>query len=173
VATAAPRGDLLGVVRRELAAIDPNLVVHNTRPMREVMGLAIARERFTFLLMGLFAAVALTLATVGIYGVLAYSVGQRNREIGIRMALGADSWNVRWAVLRKGGAFAAVGISVGLLGAFALSRLMGSMLFEVSVSDPLIFVFAPVALLVVAFLAGYIPARRATRVNAIEAIRYE
>ncbi len=137
------------------------------------MGTAIAREKFTFLLMGIFAAVALSLATVGIYGVLAYSVTQRTREIGIRMALGADLRAVRWAVVRHGAILAAVGISGGLLGAFALSQLLRSLLFEVRVRDPLTFTVVPITLALVALLAGYIPARRATKVDPIEVLRHE
>ncbi|MCK5652737.1 MAG: ABC transporter permease, partial [Gemmatimonadetes bacterium] len=102
VTTTTERSDLPGIVRQELADLDPTLVIHNVRPMREIMGAAIAAERFSFALMGVFAVVALMLAAVGIYGVLAFSVTQRTQEIGIRVALGADISAVRWSVLRKG-----------------------------------------------------------------------
>ncbi|NIM49933.1 MAG: FtsX-like permease family protein [Gemmatimonadales bacterium] len=173
VSTTTDRPDLVDIARRELAEIDPQLVIHNAQSMQAVMGTAIAREKFTFLLMGIFAAVALSLATVGIYGVLAYSVTQRTREIGIRMALGADLRAVRWAVVRHGAILAAVGISGGLLGAFALSQLLRSLLFEVRVRDPLTFTVVPITLALVALLAGYIPARRATKVDPIEVLRHE
>jgi putative ABC transport system permease protein len=173
IATETHRADLLEIVRGELAAIDPGLVVHNPRPLSEVMAAAIAREEFAFTLMGVFAGVAIILAAVGIYGVLAYSVSQRTREMGIRMAMGADSRDVRLAVIRQCGFLTALGLAAGLAGAFALSRLLDSMLFEVGVRDSLIFICAPLALCFVAGLAGFIPARRATRIDPMEALRYE
>jgi predicted permease len=173
IATETHRTDLLEIARRELAAIDPGLVVHNPRPMSEVMKASIAREEFAFTLMSVFAAVAVMLAAVGIYGVLAYSVSQRTREMGIRMAMGADSRDVRFVVIRQCGFLTVLGLAAGLAGAFALSRLLDSMLFEVGVRDPLIFTCAPLALCFVAGLAGFIPARRATRIDPMEALRYE
>ncbi len=173
VATSTPRSDLPGIARRELATIDPNLVIHNVRSLGSVTQAAIARDQFTLFLMGVFAVIAVTLAAVGLYGVLAYSVSQRIREIGIRMALGANVGTVRRAVIRDAGLLAVGGIVAGLLGAAALSRLLRSMLFEVEVRDPVIFVAVPFVLAGVAWLAGSVPAHRATRVNPIEAIRVE
>lgn len=173
VSTTIPRRDLLEIVRLELAAIDPLLVIHNARSMREVTGSAIAQERFAFLLLGIFAAVALSLAAVGIYGVMAYNVGRRTREFGIRLALGASPYAVRRSVFRQGSVIIGIGISVGLLGAFLLSRLLRSMLYGVAATDPLTFVLVPVTLALVALLAGYLPARRATRVDPVRVLRQE
>jgi ABC-type antimicrobial peptide transport system permease subunit len=173
IATETHRTDLPEIARRELAAIDPGLVLHNPRPMGEIMKASIAREEFAFTLMSVFAAVAVLLAAVGIYGVLAYSVSQRTREMGIRMAMGADSRDVRFVVIRQCGFLTVLGLAAGLAGAFALSRFLGSMLFEVGVQDSLTFACAPLALCFVAGLAGFIPARRATRIDPMEALRYE
>jgi putative ABC transport system permease protein len=173
VATSTERPDLPRLLRSELAALNPNLVVHNVRSWNEVAGAAIAGSRFTLLLMTIFGVVAISLAAVGIYGVLAYSVEQRTRELGIRMALGADRRLVRWSVVRHGAALTGIGIAAGLLGAAALSRILASMVFQVSVRDPVTFVVAPLALALVALAAGYLPARRATLVDPVEAMRQE
>ena len=173
VATTVGRADLPGVLRRELASLDANLVVHNVRTWNDLAAGAVASERFTLLLMMVFGAVGIVLAGVGVYGVLAYTVERRSREIGIRMALGADPGSVRWGVVRQGAVLTGIGTAVGLLGAVVLSRLLASMVFQVSVHDPVTFVGAPVALIVVALLAGYLPARRATRIDPMEAIRQE
>ncbi|UCG87683.1 MAG: ABC transporter permease [Gemmatimonadota bacterium] len=173
IATSDARPDLLDVARRELASIDAGLVIHNVQSMDSVVAAAMAREQFTLLLMTIFAAVALTLAVVGIYGVLAYSVSQQTREIGIRMALGADMRAVRWAVLRHATLLGGIGISAGLLGAFALSRVLQSLLFQVSARDPVTFTAVPLGLAAAALIAAYLPARRATRVDPTEAIRAE
>ena len=173
VTTTTERDDLPGIVRQELAGLDPSLVIHNVRPMREIMGAAIAAERFSFALMGVFAAVALVLAAVGIYGVLAFSVSQRTQEIGIRVALGADIPSVRWSVLRKGLAVVGVGTVMGLAVAFGLGRLLPAVLFGVGTTDPLTYVVVPAALMVVALFAAYLPARRATKIDPMEALRLE
>lgn len=173
VATTIPRSDLLEIARQELRAVDPLLVIHNARSMREVTGSAIAQERFAFTLLGIFAALALSLAAVGIYGVMAYNVGRRTREFGIRLALGASPLAVRRSVLVQGSAIVGIGIAAGLLGAFLLSRLIRSMLFGVGATDPLTFVLVPLALAGVALIAGYLPARRATGVDPVQVLRQE
>jgi putative ABC transport system permease protein len=173
IATATPRTDLPEIARRELAAVDPDLVIHDVRPMDEVTAGAIARERFVLILMVVFAGVAAALAGAGIYGVLAYTVGQRTREIGIRMALGAQKRSVRWAVVRQAAGPVATGTVVGLLGALAASRVLESMLFQVGSRDLVTFIAVPTAMALVALIAGYVPARRASRIDPMEALRQE
>jgi putative ABC transport system permease protein len=160
-------------VRRELRAIDPELTLHDVRTMRQVMASDIARETFALVLMGVFGTIAILLVTVGIYGVLTYSVNERTREIGIRLALGADAGTVRSAVVLKGLTLAIAGIVLGLLGALALTRLLQSLLFNVGTLDPAVLAGIPIAMTIVAALAGYLPARRATRVDPMEALRQE
>ena len=173
VRTESPRPDLWDLAKVELAAIDPELVLHNPELMTSVMAREIARDRFALTLMGVFAAVALALAAIGVYGVLSYLVSQRTSEIGIRMALGARASQVRSIVLGQAAALTGIGIGVGLVGAFGLSRLLDSMLFGVSVTDPVIFGSVAVGLGVIAIVAGYVPARRATRVDPMQALRNE
>ncbi len=173
VRTESPRPDLWDLAKVELAAIDPDLVLHNPESMTSVMAREIARDRFALTLMGVFAAVALALAAIGVYGVLSYLVSQRTSEIGIRMALGARASQVRSIVLGQAAALTGIGIVVGLAGAFGLSRLLDSMVFGVSVTDPVIFGSVAVGLGVIAIVAGYIPARRATRVDPMHALRNE
>ena len=139
--------------------------------MCEVVSTALATPRLTGFLLGAFAAIALALAAVGIYGVLAYLVSQRTHEIGIRLAIGANRSQVLTMILRQGLVLAAVGIAVGLVAAFALTRLMASLLYQVRAADPLTFVAVPLMLVVVALIASYLPARRATRVSPVIALR--
>ena len=173
VRTESPRPDLWDLARVELAAIDPDLILHNPEPMATVMAREIARDRFALTLMGVFAAVALALAAIGVYGVLSYLVSQRTSEIGIRMALGARASQVRAMVLGQAALWAGIGIAIGLAGAFGLSRLLDSMVFGVSVTDPVIFGSVALGLGVIAIVAGYAPARRATRVDPMHALRNE
>jgi predicted permease len=173
VTTATERSDMPGLIRQELAALDPSLVIHNIKPMREIMGAAIATERFSFALMGAFAAVAVILATVGLYGILTFSVGQRTREIGIRAALGADIGSLRWSVLRRAMAVVGVGSAMGLGMAYGLGKVLPAVLFGVSPADPVTFLAVPVALAGVALAAAYLPARKATRVDPIDALKLE
>jgi putative ABC transport system permease protein len=141
--------------------------------MTDVMSASLAAERFNMTLMGIFAAVALLLAAIGIYGVISYSVTQRTHEIGVRMALGAKAGDVLRGVLKEGLLLAGVGVAIGIGAAFAVSRVMASLLFGVSVTDPMIFVTIPIILIGVALGATFIPARRATKVDPMIALRYE
>jgi putative ABC transport system permease protein len=163
----------VGPARAALAALDPALVLHRPRPLDDVVAQHRARERFTLLLMATFAAVALSLAAVGVYGVLSYAVTQRVHEIGVRMALGARPVQVRAAVLRHGLLIASLGMAAGLVAALGLSRALERLVFGVSPRDPLVFVTVVLVLGAVALAAGYVPARRATRVQPLEALRGE
>jgi len=164
---------LLGDVRRELRELDPSLPLARVRLMGDVVSAAQSRPRFLTLLLTLFAGVALVLAAVGIYGVISYSVAQRTKEFGVRMALGAQRVDVLRIVLGRGMVLALLGIGLGLAGAFLLTRLLDTLLFGVTPTDPLTFVVVSFLLVAVAFLASYLPARRATQVNPIEALRFE
>ncbi len=165
--------DVLPSVRREIAALDPALPIAAVRPMTDVVSGAIAAPRFTGWLLGLFAVTALTLAAVGIYGVLSYLVNQRTREIGIRMAVGAGSGEIVRLILGRGLGLALAGVAIGLVAAFAASRVMASLLYEVQPRDPATFIAVPGVLTLVAILASLLPALRATRVNPIVALRTE
>jgi putative ABC transport system permease protein len=141
--------------------------------MDQIAGAALAGQRFTLLLVGLFAGTALVLAAVGIYGVMAYLVAQRTHEIGIRLALGAQTSKVLQIVIGQGMRMALVGIGIGLAAAFALTRAMASLLFAVAPTDPLTFIGITILLAAVALVACYIPARRAAKVDPMIALRYE
>ena len=169
-------GDPLGVLeaaRREVHAIDPNLPLFSVMTMEQRAGVALARPRFAATLLGAFAAIALALAAIGLYGVMAFSVAQRTREIGLRMALGADGGLVLRGVLRQGMALAGAGIALGLAGALALQRVMAGMLYGVGAADPPTLVAVSVLMLAAAAAAAFLPARRATRVDPMEALRAE
>ncbi|HYP29748.1 MAG TPA: ABC transporter permease [Blastocatellia bacterium] len=173
VRTDVEPASLAAAVRGAVWEIDKDQPVSNIRTMKEVLSESIARQRFSMLLLGIFAAVALVLAAVGIYGVMSYSAAQRTREIGIRMALGAQSRDVLRLAIGQGMKMALVGVAVGLTGAFALTRLIESLLFGVSTTDPATFALVTFLLIAAALLACYIPARRATRVDPLVALRYE
>jgi putative ABC transport system permease protein len=161
------------IVRREIHAIDPNLPLYNVMTMEERAGAALARPRFATTLLSAFAGIALLLAAIGLYGVMAFSVAQRTREIGLRMALGADAGLVLRGVLRQGLALAAAGIGLGLLGSLALQRVVGGMLYGVTATDPLTLAGVSVLMALAAGAAALVPARRATRVDPMEALRAE
>ncbi len=173
VKTATAPALLFGTARAELTALDPALVLYHPRSMDSVLGRHHARDQFTLLLMVVFACVALCLAAVGVYGVLSYTVSQRTHEIGVRMALGARPAQVRGIVMVRGAIVAGVGMLIGLAGAFALSRLLESIVFGVSTKDPMVFLSVAIVLAFVVLAAGYIPARRATKVDPLEALRSE
>ncbi|HYO91379.1 MAG TPA: ABC transporter permease, partial [Pyrinomonadaceae bacterium] len=160
-------------VRNEIWAVDKDQPVYNVRAMDELVAESVAERRFTMLLLAIFASIAMFLAMVGIYGVMSYTVTQRTHEIGIRVALGAQSGDVLKMVLRQGMTFALVGVALGLCGAFIATRIISSLLFGVTATDPLTFASVAILLAVSALLACYLPARRATRVDPMTALRYE
>jgi putative ABC transport system permease protein len=160
-------------IRNQIRAIDPNEPVNQIITMDERLSNSVSGRRFQMLLLGIFAAVALVIATVGIYGVISYSVSQQTHEIGIRMALGAQASDVLRMVIWQGLRLALIGVGLGLAAALALTRVMKSLLFNVSATDPLTFSSIPLLLTVVALLACYIPARRAAKVDPLTALRFE
>ena len=164
---------LVETVKKQIWSLDSQLPISDVQPMDELLSLSLAQQRFNMLLLGLFAALALTLAAVGIYGAMAYAVNQRTHEIGIRTALGAQRRDVLRLVMRDGAKIALFGIASGIAGALALTRLMASLLFEVNATDPATFAAVAILLALVALAACYIPARRATRVDPMVALRYE
>jgi predicted permease len=159
--------------RRAVAAVDPNVPLFQVQTLKQRVGASVAQARFLTLLLALFAAVAVLLAAVGIYGVVAYAVAQRTRELGIRMALGARGDDVLWLVLRQGVALAAAGTAIGLAGALLTTRALGRLLYQVTPSDPAILLAGTLALIAVASLASWLPARRAARTDPVEALRAE
>jgi putative ABC transport system permease protein len=167
------RPNIIEDARRELMTMDRALVLYTPKPLDEVIGRGRSRERFAMLLIGTFAALALSLAAIGIYGVLAHSVSRRQREIGIRMALGARAASVKSMVVRQGMALAGIGILLGLLGAAGLTRWLATLVFEVSVLDPWALAAAAAILALVALAASYLPAREATRLSAVDSLRRE
>ncbi len=160
-------------VRAQIQAVDRELPVYRVTTMEQVVADSMTQRRFAMTLLGIFAAVALILASVGLYGVMAYSVTQRTHEIGIRLALGAKTADVLKMVVGQGMVLAAIGLAIGLLAAFGLTRLMTTLLFGVSATDPFIFALLPLVLASVAVAASWIPARRATKVDPMIALRYE
>jgi len=164
---------VMAAVRRAVAEIDPREVVYNVQTMDEVVSNSFAARRLSMILLGVFAALALVLACVGIYGVISYLVGQRTHEIGVRMALGAQPSDVLRLVVGHGARMALVGVAIGIGAALGLTRLMANQLFGVSAHDPLTFTGVAVLLIIVALGACYIPARRAMRVDPMIALRYE
>lgn len=163
----------VSAVRSELQQMDAELPMAGIASMDQLLSDSISRSRFTMLLLGIFAAIALILASVGIYGVIAYSVAQRSQEFGIRMALGANSRNVLRLVLRHGAFLTSLGIGLGILLSLAVTRFIATLLYGTSATDPLTFAAVALLLALVALAACYIPARRATRVDPIIALRYE
>jgi len=164
---------LSAAIRNEMRQLDPSLPVRNLRSMEQLVSRSIAPQRFNLSLLSLFSALGLLLAGVGIYGVMAYSVSQRTREIGLRMALGAQARDVLKLVVMQGMALALVGVAIGLIASFALTRLMKNLLFGVGATDPATLTGVALLLTCVALLACYIPARRATKVDPLVALRYE
>lgn len=160
-------------LRNQIWSVDKDLALANITTMQQVLFTSTARPRFSMLLLSVFAITALMLAAIGIYGVMAYSVTERTHEIGIRMALGAQTGDVLKMVVKQGMMLALVGVAIGLVAAFALTRVLTSLLYGVSATDPVTFVAVALFLTAVAVLACYIPARRATKVDPMNALRYE
>jgi putative ABC transport system permease protein len=162
-----------GAVRKAVWEVDGEQPVSDISTMKDVLSESLARERFSMLLFGIFAGLALVLAAVGLYGVMSYTVAQRTREIGLRMALGAQRRDVLRLVVGQGLKLVLAGVALGLVASFALTRLMKSLLYGVSATDPATLAVISLVLVAVAALASYIPARRATRVDPLIALRYE
>ncbi|MGC1768977.1 MAG: FtsX-like permease family protein, partial [Candidatus Acidiferrales bacterium] len=160
-------------VRKEVEKLDPNVPVHSISTMDKIIARSLADRRFALELLGLFAAVALLLAAIGIYGVMAYSFSQRTHEVGIRIALGAQRADILRMALSEGMQIVAIGLATGLAGAAIMTRLFRSMLFNVAPADPITFATAAAILAAVALMACYIPAQRATQVDPLTALREE
>jgi ABC-type antimicrobial peptide transport system permease subunit len=170
------RGDgdtrtLIAAIRRGVAAADATLPIYAAQSMDDVVAASVAPRRTNTVLLTVFGSLALVLAAIGVYAVLAYGVAQRTREIGVRVALGAQQGDVVRLIVAHGAALAVIGIGIGLAAAYALSRFLSSILYEVGVHDPRVFAAAPVMLLAVALLATWLPARRAASVTPMEALR--
>jgi putative ABC transport system permease protein len=168
-----PAALLEPAIRAEIKSLDPALPLANFRTMESLLTNAVARPRFSTFLPGLLAATALLLTVVGLYGVVAYSVSQRTREIGIRIALGASGRSVLRLVIRQGMSPAVIGLAIGIAGALALTRSLANQLYEVKPTDPMTFAGVGCILLLVALAACWLPARRAAKVDPMEALRYE
>jgi putative ABC transport system permease protein len=176
--TFALKGDIpietvTALVRKEVRGLEPSQPIHSVRPMNDYHAEALSTHRFTMNTLGSFALVALLLASLGLYGVMAFAVTRRTREIGLRMALGASPPRILLQVVREGIVLVIPGIALGLAGAFVLSRFLSSLLFEVSANDPSTFVAVTMFLLLVAIAACYVPGRRASALNPLEALREE
>jgi putative ABC transport system permease protein len=164
---------LAAPIRAELAAIDKFQPIHSFKPLEATVSGMVAPQRFTTLLLSGFAALAAALAAIGIYGVVSYAVTQQTREIGVRMALGASARDVLKLIMRQGAILVGAGVTIGLAASFALTRLISDLLFGVETTDPATLVAITLLLVAVALVACYIPARRATKVDPMIALRYE
>jgi putative ABC transport system permease protein len=173
IRTTGEPANLVSSVRQAIREVDPDQPVSNVATMAELLGEEAAQRRMGMIMLVAFAVLALLLASLGIYGVLAYFVTQHTNEIGVRLALGATPRNILFLVLRKGMGLTLIGVAIGVAASLALTRWMSSLLFGVKAVDPLTFVAVPMLLGVVALLACAIPARRATKVDPIVALRYE
>ena len=173
VRTAGDPAMVSSALRNAIASIDRDVPLYNQTPMREYVERSMTTKRLSTILFGIFAAVALLLSAIGIYGVISYSVTQQTQEIGIRMALGARSNDVLRLVFGQGGMLIGLGVVIGVIGAFSMARLLSTLLYNVSTTDLKTFLAAPVILAAIAAFAIYMPARRAMRVDPMQALRYE
>jgi len=173
VRTESSPTSLVPAIRNEVLAMDRDQPISDAVSMEELLGSSVSKSRFSALLLSIFAGLALVLASVGIYGVMSYSVTQRSHEIGIRMALGAQRRDVVRMVVVHGMLLSLAGIAVGLVGSFALTRVLGGLLYGVSSTDPVTFAAISATLVLVALAACFIPARRASRVDPMVSLRYE
>lgn len=173
IRTQGPSPGLVEQVKKQVWSLDRQVLLSDVQSMEDLMGISLAQQRFNMLLLGVFAALALILAAVGIYGLMAYRVSQRMHEIGIRVALGAQRRDVLQLLVGDGAKLALLGLAIGVVGASALTRLMTKLLFEVKPTDPSTFATVVLLLAIVALAACYIPARRATQVDPMVALRYE
>ncbi|HEY7353564.1 MAG TPA: FtsX-like permease family protein, partial [Terriglobales bacterium] len=173
VRSASNPSALFADIRRVSQQMSSEQVIYGEETMDQVVARSLATQRFSMILLGGFAALAMVLASVGIYGVISYVVGQRTHEIGLRMALGAQRSHVLRLILGQGARLILIGVAIGIAGAFALTRMMASQLFMISSTDPLTFIAVSAVLALVALMACYIPARRAAKVDPMVALRYE
>jgi putative ABC transport system permease protein len=173
VRSAGEAAPLTAAIRQAIQSVDAGVTLAQIATMEQALNLSISQPRFDTMLLALFAGIAMLLAAVGIYGLMAYSVVQRTHEIGVRMALGATQGDVVRMVVGQGASLAAVGIAIGLSGAFALTHLLKTMLFGIGATDALTFATAPLGLMAVVLLATFLPALRATRTSPVVALRYE
>ena len=170
--TLAPE-TLITAAREQVRALDPEQPIYDLRTLAEMRDRSIAPQRLNLTLLGIFAGIGLALALIGLYGVLAYAVAQRRREIGVRMALGAQRADVLQLVVGHGMRLVLAGLVIGLIGALALTRLLRALLFGVGPTDPVTFAATPLLLALTALLACWLPAARASKVDPMEALRYE
>ncbi len=161
------------LIQSEVNALDKDVPVYNVKTLNQYLGIAIAQPRFNAMLIGMFGLLALTLTAIGLYGVIAYSVAQRTQEIGIRMALGAQATDVMKMIVRQGMVLTGIGLAVGVAGAFYLTQLISTMLYGISATDRMTFIYAALILIGVALIASLVPARRATKTDPLVALRYE
>jgi ABC-type antimicrobial peptide transport system permease subunit len=173
VRSSLPSSSLVTAVRRAIDNVDPNLAISQVRSLQDIVDRASDQTSFTMVLLAIAATVALLLGAIGIYGVISYIVAQRTGEIGVRLAMGAEPRTVARMILRQGGLVTMLGIVAGLIAALAGSQLIRSLLYGVSPRDPIVFSLTTVALLVVALLACWLPARRASRLSPLQALRTE
>ena len=169
----SPAALVPGAIREAVRKLNSENVVYDAKPMEEIIADSLAGQRFSMILLSVFAVIALLLSSIGIFGVISYAVAQRTREIGIRMALGAQRSVVLRLMLSEGMKMALVGVAIGVALALGLTRLLASQLYGVSVTDPITFTGVAIILVGVALCACYIPARRAMRVDPMVALRYE